>query len=1631
MKPTFYRFFCAVIFLCLHSPLSAQVVLNEICPSNNTIIANDNGDYDDWIEIYNSGSSAVNLQGYGLSDDPSELHRFTFPSYVLNAGSRVIVFCADKDQTEIVDHWETAVNSTDTWKYFVGTTNPDTNWRNNAFNDASWQSGPGGIGFGDGDDNTTITTCNSVMMRRHFAIADTANILKAIFNLDYDDGFVAYLNGVEIARANLGTPGDRPAYNVNATVSHEAVMYQGMTPDSFYVDPERFKSILRIGDNVLAVQVHNTMASNPDLTSIPFLTFGIRSSAHTWPNPPTWFGVHPQERFQADFKLSRSGETVFLTDGQSAILDQHTYTAVELDNSTGRLPDGSPVWCTFGVPTPALTNNSSTCYSGYALIPLFSLQAGFYTGSQWLTLTTTQPGGIIRFTTDGKDVVDTSAVYSTPLLIANTKTIKARVFAPGFLPSSEIANTYFINETVHYPVFSISTDPENLWNYNTGIYVFGPNADSINIPYFGSNFWQDWEKPASVEFYDKGKNRISKFSADLKIYGNYSRSKNQKSFEIKLSDKYGTDELHYSFFSNKPYIDDVNNIVLRNAGSDNNMLHFRDHLMEQNLKNTHCDYIAQDEVVLFLNGQFWGIYQIAENDDHHYMRNNYGFGEHEIDILSDGSSLEVKEGSDTGFVNMFNYVSSAQVNDPSFYPTLNGMLDLENYADYFISETYYCNEDWLGDWTNNVKLWRSQKPGGRWRYLNYDLDFGLFLESHPDDNMLGTAINPNSASSTSELFGMVLGNNQFRRYFINRYADLINTIFLPSNLHPQLQAIRDSMALDISRQYAKWGLTFQTWNTERGKAESFIDDRPAYARDYIQSEFNLNSQVTLTLNASPAGAGRIQISTITPASLPWTGVYFNGNPVTITAIPNPGYTFDHWNSNVVIGANDYNQSTTYNFFSNDVVTAYFTGAPTNPLLTFSELNYHSDSAANSDDWIELHNYGSTPLDISGWKFKDDDDFHVFEFPVSTVIPADGYLVLAEDIAKFNAAYPQVTNVMGSLGFSFANSEEQLRLFDYKDVLYLSVFYSDQLPWPEGADGNGYTCELIDPAGDLNDGNNWFAGCLHGSPGRAYSTISANISSGGNLSFCTPGSVALSSNTGSGYVYQWRLNGSDLIGENNSSTNASSAGWYSVVLDSAGCRATDSVLVSAVTVSDPVILHGYSCGSGAVSLGGNGGGTISWYDAPNGNLLGSGNNYTTPYITSTTTYYAAVDSGGCVSSFTPAYASILEVTTAPVTSDVSRCGTGTVELSATDTALINWYDQPSGGTLLQSGDFFTTPFLTGTTTYYVEAGILCPSIRIPVNAIVNTVDAPVTTDGSRCGTGTVSLTATATDPVDWYDQPAGGNYLGTTLNFTTPVISATTTFYAEANNGCTSARIPAVATINPVSLPPQVASSFHCGTGDVTLTATSADPVSWYDALTGGNLLGTGSSITLTGISSTTIVYAEAGTLCPGTRAADTAYIYAAPVVNLGADVVISSPQTAILDAGAGFASYLWSTGETTQTIVVNSTNTYSVVVTDVNGCTGTDDVMVTVYVGISKINSGTLNIYPNPVHSELTVLLPSSMAAEEKLLKLCDVTGRIVLSETLNGSGLHSINVEAFAKGVYILSLESLSQKRVVQVIVN
>ena len=396
----------------------------------------------------------------------------------------------------------------------------------------------------------------------------------------------------------------------------------------------------------------------------------------------------------------------------------------------------------------------------------------------------------------------------------------------------------------------------------------------------------------------------------------------------------------------------------------------------------------------------------------------------------------------------------------------------------------------------------------------------------------------------------------------------------------------------------------------------------------------------------------------------------------------------------------------------------------------------------------------------------------------------------------------------------------------------------------------------------------------------------------------------------------------------------------------------TAIVSSALVSLPTATPGTVCAGANVQLaagasGGTGSYTYSWSSSPAGFSSSLANPTATPSVN--TIYYVNVNDG-VTNVNSQVSVTVNAIPTITGTTPGSRCGTGVVTLGATASAgTINWYAAATGGISLGTGISYTTPSISATTTYYVDAtNNGCTTLtRTAVTATVNTIPTITgSTPASRCGTGTVILGATASaGTINWYAAATGGSSLGTGMSFTTPSISATTTYYVDAtDNGCTTlTRTAVTATVNTVPTITGTTPDSRCGTGTVTLGATaSAGTINWYAATTGGSSLGTGTSYTTPSISSTTTYYVDAtsGSCTTASRTSVTATINAVPAsptqtvdCSLGfgqAVVTVTGPLGAgyeyRLDAGT------YQTG-TSFTAVANGSHT--ITVRNAAGCTTT------------------------------------------------------------------------------------------------
>ena len=305
-----------LFFIAVCTVNGQSIYLNELMSSNSTTVYDELGNTPDWIELYNGDDIEIDLTGFGLSDDINDPFKWVFPNVVVNPESFLLVFASGDEDGSNVQHWETVINWGDSWNYFIGYTNPPSDWRELSFDDSSWLNGASGFGYGDNDDATEVPQVMSVFVRKSFQVESVDNIAALVLHVDYDDAFVAYLNGDEIARANIGTPGFVPNYDEGAYAWREAEIYNGGSPDRYDIDPE--PGLLANGENVLAIQVHNYNITSSDMSLIPFFTLGMLQSPDNPTGTPEILNF-PLTNLHTNFKIASEGETIILTNPSGSI----------------------------------------------------------------------------------------------------------------------------------------------------------------------------------------------------------------------------------------------------------------------------------------------------------------------------------------------------------------------------------------------------------------------------------------------------------------------------------------------------------------------------------------------------------------------------------------------------------------------------------------------------------------------------------------------------------------------------------------------------------------------------------------------------------------------------------------------------------------------------------------------------------------------------------------------------------------------------------------------------------------------------------------------------------------------------------------------------------------------------------------------------------------------------------------------------------------------------------------------------------------------------------------------------------------------------------------------------------------
>ncbi|WP_423127703.1 CotH kinase family protein [Gaoshiqia sp. Z1-71] len=1070
-----------ILFISIFPGYAQQLRINEVMSSNTHTLLDEDREFSDWIELINTSSQTINLSGYYLTDNINKPTQWQFPNIQLQSGEFLLVFASGKDKKNIPTHWKVLIDQGDNWKYTVPQQNI-TGWYTTEFDDYSWQNGPTGIGYGDNDDATVIESLHSIFMRKEFTIDDPSQILEMILSMDYDDGFVAYLNGTEVARANLGTVGIPPAYNAYANEDHEASLYRGLSPEQFNI--ASFANIIKPGTNLLAIQVHNNYRLSSDFSAIPFLS--IRTKELPEKFAPTFLKL-AGTNLHTSFKLDSDGESLFLFNSNGQKTDEMILPRLPSDISIGFKPGNFNQPLVFAEPTPWRANNSPSLLYDENLNPSFSQEGGILDGTINLILSSKNDQDIIYYTTDGSEPDLNSLYYVTPINISELTTIRARIIRSGYYPGQIITHSYLPSYDKSLPVVLVSTNYDNLWDYHTGIYIKGPNASSTS-PYKGANFWQDWEKPAHIELYfPSGKTGFS-IDGGIKIFGNYSRAYDQKSLAVFARSKYGSKSITCKLFDNKP-IEKFESIVLRTGGTDNFAedpnwgTKIRDRFIAKIGLQMNLD--AQDgfPCVVYLNGEYWGIYNVREKVNEHFLADNNNISSENINLLEKDS--EIITGSNEHYREMMSFINNNNIAVESNYEYLRTRMDIDNYIRYNVIELFSYNDDWPG---NNIKYWRDGRETSTWRWILFDVDtgFGLWYNSFVNTNSITIALEPNGPSWPNPPWSTILlrsliQNETFKTRFINTFADHMNTTLLPEKTIPLAESFANQIDDEIEPHTLRWGSYYEIWRHNLKKIYNFADKRPTSMRKIILDQFAIADTQDVKLNIQGCDLAEIQINTIKINQFPWNGIYFNQIPIELTATAPAGYKFSRWEGDL--------ESTEVKIqvpmVSDMNLTAVFEEDDQQGTIVINEIMYNPSNEFDSGDWVELYNNSSSYINLTNWILKDSDDTNSYRFAPNTIMEPHAYLVVCRDQDAFSAVYPGVSNFQGPLGFGFSSAGECIRLYNNNSELVDQVCYASEYPWPTEPNGGGYTLELKDPDADNSLAHNWFTSLTkNGTPGKA-------------------------------------------------------------------------------------------------------------------------------------------------------------------------------------------------------------------------------------------------------------------------------------------------------------------------------------------------------------------------------------------------------------------------------------------------------------------------------------------------------------------------------------------------------------------
>ncbi|MFZ5939254.1 MAG: CotH kinase family protein [Bacteroidota bacterium] len=600
-------------------------------------------------------------------------------------------------------------------------------------------------------------------------------------------------------------------------------------------------------------------------------------------------GIH------ATFGLDGMGEWLAITDLSGRVVDSVRYGRQVANHSYGR-SRSSQSWYYMSKSSPGAVNDDAY---DYLITPPPILSRESEINGQYFSLTVTPSieGAVIYYTLDGSEPDENSSLYSGPVSITKNTVFRAVQAAEGYSKHWIASATFLFNITTSLPVISLISDPENLWDDYKGIYVTGLNGITGYCSDVPRNYNQDWERPVTFEYFDRDHQLAVNQDAGMKIFGGCSRGQSLKSLNISADKIYGKNRFNYAFFREKPGMDEVKTIVLRNSGNDFSYTMMRDPMMQALVKeDMQIDGQAYEPAVVYLNGEYWGIHNMREKISDNYIESNYGIPSENVNLLEGYNS--VISGSASTYNQLYSYISTNDLSLPANYEYVTQRMDIREYISYMWAQIYFGNTDWPG---NNIKFWNTRESGSKWRWILYDTDFGFNLyNAPPNHNTLEFALYefgtgwPNPSWSTL-IFRKLMHNSDFAAAFLAEAQTRLLTTFNSDRVISVIDSIAAGISADMPAHIARWGSpgSMANWQYNVQYLRDFATQRPSYLVQFLGEHYGIGTSYGLDISF-PASQGVVWMNGVQLNKPVSGGSLLNGTLVKLDAQAKPGYRFSEW-----------------------------------------------------------------------------------------------------------------------------------------------------------------------------------------------------------------------------------------------------------------------------------------------------------------------------------------------------------------------------------------------------------------------------------------------------------------------------------------------------------------------------------------------------------------------------------------------------------------------------------------------------------------------------------------------------------------------------------------------------------------